>query len=163
MIAWNITNEFSQGEIGLILFSMISGLLGFTIIISVDSRPIPLAIAIILLMILIPGILGYTNQSFGVAIVSSAIPVCLVLWAPFTEVPISTSKIWIHASVWIFGFGVVLPFATISYMAGLSFYDRSALRDKSRYLIIRVSFTALLFLTIMAAYLQGIFASGRVD
>ena len=163
MIAWNITNEFSQGEIGLILFSMISGLLGFTIIISVDSRPIPLAIAIIVLMILIPGMLGYTNQSFGVAIVSSAIPVCLFLWAPFTEVPISTSRIWIHASVWIVGFGAVLPFATISYMAGLSLYDRSALRDKSRYLIIRVSFTALLFLTIMAAYLQGIFASGRVD
>ena len=163
MIAWDITNEFSQREKVLILFSIISGILGFTIAISVGYTPIPLAIAIILLMILIPSVLGYTNQSFGVAIISSAIPVCLVLWAPFTEVPISKSKIWLHASVWIFGFGVVLPFATISYMAGLSLYDRSALRDKSRYLIIRVSFTALLFLTIMAAYLQGIFASGRVD
>jgi ABC-type Na+ efflux pump permease subunit len=163
MIPWNITYEFSQSEKVLILFSMISGILGFIIEISVSYTPIPLAIAIILLMILIPGVLGYTNQSFGVAIVSSAIPFCLVLWAPFTEVPISTSRIWIHASVWIVGFGAVLPFATISYMAGLSLYDRSALRDKSRYLIIRVSFTALLFLTIMAAYLQGIFASGRVD
>jgi ABC-type Na+ efflux pump permease subunit len=142
---------------------MISGMLGLAIAISVDYRSIPLAIAIILLMILIPSVVGYTNQSFGVAIVSSAIPVCLVLWAPFTEVPISKSKIWLHASIWILGFGVVLPFATISYIAGLSLYDRSALRDKSRYLIIRVSFTALLFLTIMAANLQGIFASGRVD
>ena len=163
MIARIITNEFIQSEKVFLLFSIISGMLGLAIAIYVDYRSIPLAIAIILLMILIPSVLGYTNQSFGVAIISSAIPVCLVLWAPFTEVPISTSKIWLHASVWIFGFGVVLPFATISYMAGLLLYDRSALRDKSRYLIIRVSFTALLFLTIMAAYFQGIFASGRVD
>lgn len=163
MTAWNITNEFSQSEKVLILFSIISGILGFPIAISVGYTPIPLAIAIILLMLLIPSVLGYTNQSFGVALVPSAIPVCLVLWAPFTEVPISTSRIWTHASVWIVGFGAVLLFATISYMAGLSLYDRSARRDKSRYLIIRVSLIALLFLTIMAAYLQGILVSGRVD
>lgn len=163
MIPWNITNEFSQREKVFLIFSIISGMLGLAIAISIDYRSIPLAIAIILLMILIPNVLGYTNQSFGVAIVSSAIPVCLVFWAPFTEVPISQSTIRIHASVWIFGFGAVLPFAMISYMAGLSLYDRSALRDKSRYLIIRVSITTLLFLTIMAAYLQGILAAGRVD
>lgn len=163
MITWNNTNEFIQSEKVLILFSIISGILGFTIAISVDYTPIPLAIAIILLMILIPSVLGYTNQSFGVAIVSSAIPVCLVLWAPYARIPISTSNLWTHVSIFTFGFGAVLPFATISYMAGLSLYDRSALRDKSRYLIIRVSLTALLFLTIMAAYLQGILAAGMVD
>ena len=163
MIPWNITNEFSQREKVFFLFSIISGMLGLAIAISVGYTPIPLAIAIILLMILIPSVLGYTNQSFGVAIVSSAIPVCLVVWAPFSELPISTSTIRIHANVWIFGFGVVLPFATISYIAGLSLYDRSALRDKSRYLIIRVSLTALLFLTIMAAYLQNILRAGMVD
>jgi len=163
MIPWNNANVFIQSEKVLILFSIIYGILGFTIAISGGYTPIPLAIAIILLMILTPCMLGYTNQSFGAAIVSSAIPVCLLLWAPYARFPISTSNLRTHVSIFTFGFGVVLPFATISYIAGLSFYDRSALRDKSRYLIIRVSFTALLFLTIMAAYLQGIFASGRVD
>lgn len=163
MISWNTRNVFSQSEKVFILFSIISGMLGLAIAISVDYRSIPLAIAIILLIILIPSVLGYTNQSFGVAIVSSAIPFCLVLWAPFSELPISTSTIRIHASVWIFGLGVVLPFATISYISGLSLYDRSALRDKSRYLIIRVSLTALLFLTIMVAYLQDILRAGMVD
>ena len=163
MTTWNITNEFSRSEKVFLLFSIISGILGFTIAIFVDYTPIPLAIAIILLMILIPSVLGYTNQSFGAAIVSSAIPVCLVLWAPYARIPISTSNLRTHVSIFTFGFGAVLPFATISYIAGLSLYDRSAVRDKSRYIIIRVSITILLFVIIMAAYLQDILRAGMVD
>ena len=147
----------------LLLISSISGAIGFTIAVSVDYTPIPLAIAILLLLVMLPAAFGYTGQSFAAAMVSGAIPVCLVLWAPYARIPYDTSNVWTDVSVFIVGFGAVLPFATVSYVAGLALDDRSALRDRSRYLLVRGSITTLLVLSILAEYLQGVFSAGRVN
>ena len=151
------------GPTQLLLISIVSGAIGFTIAFSVDYTPIPLAIAILLLLLTLPAAFGYTKQSFAAAMVSGAIPVCLVLWAPYVRIPYDTSNVWTDVSVFIVGFGTVLPVATVSYVAGLALDDRSALRDRSRYLLVRGSITTLLFLSILAAYLQGLFSAGRVN
>ena len=151
------------GPIQLLLISIISGAIGFTIAVSVDYTPIPLAIAILLLLLTLPAAFGYAKQSFAAAMISGAIPVCLVLWAPYARFPSDISNVWIHVSVFIVGVGVVLPVATVSYVAGLALDDRSALRDQSRYLLVRGSITTLLVLRILVAYLQGLFPSGMVD
>ena len=163
MINSDYTNELIRSPTPLILCSIISGVISFTIVISVDYTPIPLAIAVLLVMLTLPTTFGYTNQSFASAIVAGAIPVCLVLWAPYARTQFDISNIWTDISVFIVGFGAVLPFATVSYIAGLSLHDRSALRDRSRDLLIRGSIATLLFMTIIVAYLQGILSAGRVN
>ena len=134
-----------------------------TIAVSVDYTPIPLAIAILLLLLTLPAAFGYARQSFAAAMISGAVPVCLVLWAPYARIPYDTSNIWTDVSVFIVWVGVVLPVATVSYVAGLALDDRSALRDQSRYLLVRGSITTLLVLSILVTYLQGLFSSGRVN
>lgn len=163
MINSEITNGLNRSPLPLVLVSIVSGAIAFLIATTVDYTPIPLALAILLLMVILPGTIGFRNESFGAAIISGAVPVCAVFWAPYARMPLDLSNLWTDISVVLVGLGTVIPFATISYIAGLSLYDRSALRDRSRYLVSRITGIILLFLIILTAHLHGILSAGRVN